>query len=265
MTNSTVTEPPNLAPYRRPLAPMSGMARSAHARGVVASEFPPAELAGQVLIAQRDAHGDGVYRSTDGRALILCTTPMPGVTPAMIDWWFGWHLPDSERYRLWHPTAHVRARVREDRSHLRDDRARYIDNVSYVDEYIGRALKRLAIAFEPPAGFGLSGLDTMAATAICARTTDRVLASEGGCLVHLVVPTAEGAEMRSAFWLGSVQNRLPVLGALVNVIANTGPVRRLAVGDRFVLDLFQHCAEEMQHLAGFLPELHAEIHRAPAG
>ena len=34
---------------------------------------------------------------------------MPGVTPQMWEWWFGWHGSDSRRYKLWHPRAHVSA------------------------------------------------------------------------------------------------------------------------------------------------------------
>lgn len=138
----------DLEPYRLPLAPMPEPARCVHERGISHQEFLPPEQAQSLLIDERDSHPDGVRRASDGKALILCTTDLPGVTPAMMDWWLGWHLPESARYRLWHPTAHLKSRVREDRSHLTDDRARYVGNTSYVDEYIGKTLERLAIEFE---------------------------------------------------------------------------------------------------------------------
>jgi len=249
----------DLTPYTLTLEPMTLAARRTLERGVTRQEFLSVEQAPAVLLAQRAEYPDGIRRASDGSALILCTTSMPQVTPAMIDWWFGWHLPESARYRLWHPTAHVACRVQEDRSRLSDARARYVGNVSYVDEYIGRALARLAIEFKPAASFGFTELDARGATAICARTADRVLRSEGGSLVHLVLPVAGGCEMRSAFWLGQVQSRVPFVGNAVSRLANRPAVRRLIINDRFLLDLFQHCAEEMNHLTRFLPRAYADL------
>jgi hypothetical protein len=249
----------DLSPYQLPLAPMPDSARRLLERGVERRAFPPPEQAHSLLLEQRTSYPDGLRRGPDGTALIVCTTDMPGVTPAMIDWWFGWHLPHSERYQLWHPIAHISARAKEDRSHLTDDRARYVGNVSYVDEYIGRSLVRLAIAFRSPADFGLTDLDALGATAICARTSDRLTASEGGCLVHLVLPTDHGSEMRSAFWLGSIRSRLPLVGALVTRVVNRRAVRESVLPDRFLANLFQHCSEEMNHLVKFLPRAHADL------
>ncbi|MEY4576058.1 MAG: hypothetical protein RL701_761 [Pseudomonadota bacterium] len=254
----------DLQPYRLPLAPAPSRARHALDRGVAAEEYPGPDQALSLLIEQRTAYADGVRRSADGKALVLCTTDMPGVTPAMIDWWFGWHLPETARYQLWHPRAHLKAVCKEDRSHLPDDRARYVGNVSYVDEYIGSALQRLAIAFHPPASFGITGLDARGATAICARTSDRILASEGGCLVHLILPTDRGSEMRSAFWLGEIENQLPLVGPLITKLVNRPAIRTRVITDRFLLDLFEHCAEEMNHLVKYLPSLYRDVHAAGA-
>jgi hypothetical protein len=248
----------DLTPYQVPLAAMPEAARRVHARGVQRRDFPGVEHAAQVLLGDLEARADGVYRASDGRAWIVCTTALPGVTPAMIDWWFGWHLPASERYRLWHPQAHVAARCKEDRAQLHDDRARYVGNVSYVDEYIGAKLQRLAIEFRPPVELGFTELDAHVATAVCARTVDRVLLSEGGSLAHVVVRTPSGSEMRSSFWLGEVRNRIPLVGSLIDTVVNRPALRARVISDRFLLDLFQHCAEEMNHLPKFLPRLHAE-------
>src|ERR1019366_8707925 len=72
----------------------------------------------------------------------------------MIDRWFGWHLPHTERYRLWHPVAHVRAVVKEDRSALVGKRECDVNNTSFVDETIGPVLMKLAITFLPRAARG---------------------------------------------------------------------------------------------------------------
>jgi len=250
----------DLQPYRLPIAPMPAAARRVHERGVVGADFPGPELARALAIEPREALSDGVRRATDGRALVVCTTELPGVTPAMIDWWFGWHLPESARYQLWHPKAHIKAVVKEDRSRLGDDRARYIGNESYVDEYIGRTLHKLAIAFHPPESFGLPAWPAREGTLICARTSDRVRKSEGGSLVHAVTPTPGGSVMRSVFWLGEIRNLLPIVGPYVTKLANRATVRRAVIPDRFLLDLFEHCSEEMNHLAKFLPGLYRDVH-----
>jgi hypothetical protein len=245
---------------------MPEAAKRVHARGVLQAEFPGPDQARSMMFEQRDAFPDGMRRARDGRALIVCTTELPGVRPAMIDWWFGWHLPDSARYQLWHPQAHLKAVVKEDRSYLSDDRARYIGNTSHVDEYIGKAVHRLSIAFHPPESFGLTTQPVREGTAICARTTDRVRKSEGGCLVHLISATANGSKMRSVFWLGEIKNLLPIVGPFITGLVNRAAVRRSLLPDQFLLDLFQHCSEEMNHLAKFLPNLYrdAQAQAVPA-
>src|SRR5262245_37253312 len=45
----------------------------------------------------------------DGSLLVAVRTDMPAVSPAMMDWWFGWHSDETQRYKLWHPRAHVHA------------------------------------------------------------------------------------------------------------------------------------------------------------
>lgn len=182
---------------------------------------------------------------------------MPGVTPAMLDWWFGWHLPESDRYRLWHPLAHVAARVQQDRTAWPDLRSRYIGNISHVDEYIGKSLKKLSISFKDPAEFGFDSACLADTTVICAETFDRTLKTRGGFLVHHVVPTANGAQMRSAFWLGDAASQARTLGPLLNLLLNTRAARRLVLTEAFVSDLLIHCAEEMNHLSKFLPRLYS--------
>lgn len=247
----------DLAPYQLAMQGATPSVLAAVARGVLAGVLPPLTQAGS-LLAQTPAPQDGVIRDADGRVLVTCVTDMPRVTPAMIDWWFGWHLPSSERYRLWHPHAHVAARVKEDRSHWLDDKLKYLNNVSYVDEYIGGKLMKLAIAFVPPEDFGIKDPSANGATAICAWTTDRVLGGRGGCLVHYVIPTRLGVQMRSAFWLGEIKHTVRPIGLLLDGLLNTAVLRKQLVPDDLALNLLTHCSEEMNHLARFLPELYAQ-------
>lgn len=247
----------DLDPWRLPLQPAPQRVIAAAAAPLRSADFPPITQA-QAVLGGALPPADAVLRAPDGRVLVTCTTDFPGATPAMLDWWFGWHLPSSARYRLWHPAAHVASRVQEDRSRLAGDPAAYVGNASHVDEYIGRRLMRLTIAFVPPADYGLRGLKEAGATAICARTRDRLLKGEGGGLLHLVLPAQGGAQMRSGFWLGEVRHEFALVDALLHGVLNSARMRRLLVADRFARDLLLHCGEEMNHLARFLPGLYAE-------
>lgn len=248
-----------LARYRLPLRDAPEAIRQAAGAKVVQVTELPSVMDAQQCLGAHKAPANEVRRAADGRVLVTCVTEMPGVTPAMIDWWFGWHMPFNERYVLWHPRAHIRSWAKEDRSHLPNDRERYIGNVSYVDEYIGKSLKRFAIAFVPPVLFGLKQLDAQGATAICAYASDRVVKGEGGCLVHYVMPTPQGAQMRSGFWLGEIRHHVPLLDCALHGVLNSPLVRQLLVTDTMARDLLLHCAEEMNHLARFLPTLHADM------
>jgi hypothetical protein len=252
----------SLDSYRLPMQPIPVAAKRAIERGIILRDFPAIGDAAALLTARGTDFPDGAYRSMDGRALVLCTTELADVTPPMIDWWFGWHLPESERYQLWHPMAHRKARCEFDRRACTNDRARYIGNVSYVDELIGPALQHLAIAFRDPAEFGFPLLAPEACTAICADTSDRLLHATGGSLIHWVERSTGGSTMRSGFWLGEVRCQMPLIGSLLNPLLNLPPARRLAISNRFLVDLLRHCAEEMNHLARFLPVLHADARNA---
>lgn len=248
----------DLSPYQLPIQPAPFRVQKLIQAGVSSARFPPPTQARELLDTPNPPQ-EGVWRAPEGNVLIICNTDLPDVTPAMVDWWFGWHLPDSSRYALWHPTAHRRARVKEDRSHLSNDRARYLDNVSYVDEYVGDTLKRLSIHFVSPQGFGFTDLDESNATAICAITSDRLLMAEGGSLCHLVLPTNNGCQMRSAFWLGNIRHHVAPLHLLLNAIYNSPFFRKRIITDQFCLDLLRHCSEEMNHLARFLPQLYRHV------
>jgi DAPG hydrolase PhiG domain len=237
------------------LLPVPERIHQARVRGVTTGTFAPITGAAQVL-AQAQPVEDGVRRAPDGCVLVTCMTEMPGITPAMIDWWFGWHLTDSARYRLWHPRDHVGCTVKEDRSHWPDDKLRYIGNVSYVDEYIGTKLMKLAIAFHPPQDIGFDTRDVGHATTIYGSTSDRVLGGQGGHLVHHVVRHGEGVQMRSGFWLGQITHHQPLVQALASGLLNRAAVRHLLVPDQMALNLLMHCAEEMNHLATILGDLY---------
>jgi hypothetical protein len=202
---------------------------------------------------------DGVIRNPDGMLTVCCRTDMPNVTAPMIDWWFCWHAAFTERYNLWHPLSHMHSFVREDRTHLAGQKAGYIGQASNVDEYIGKEFTKLIITFVEPQVMGLNPAhfsQAKVATAICARAGLRDKPMDAGWLIHLIRKTSKGVEMISRFWLGDARLRVPLLGRFMHKRINTARARRRSVPDQFGLDLLRHCAEEMNHLARFIPALY---------
>ncbi len=182
----------------------------------------------------------GIARTPDGGLSVNVWTALPGATPAMVDWWMGWHLSSTERYKLWHPQAHLFSQPRYDLSDVPGltDRERYVGNTSWVDEYLGPFAARLAITFHDPAEIGLpyDALDESGhGTAVYGVTTDSDHGTELARLVHAVRRTPWGCEMRSRFLFG------PGTPDLI------GP------------PMLDHCATEMAHLATFLPRLYARV------
>lgn len=211
----------------------------------------------------------GWFETRDKQLTVSVLTDMPGVRAEMWDWWFGWHSSESARYKLWHPTAHVFTAVGEDRTANREltDRQRYIGNVSFVDEYLGHEFSRLAIRFFDPRKLGFAEPEP-GNTVIVARVGLSTAPVAFGWLVHQLRPTDTGCEMRSRFFIkdmailplprGSYAN--PAGGVLTSPLGRViQPVLgRVAAPDVDVFgrDLVMHCAQEMNHLAGFLPDLY---------
>ncbi|BDM70211.1 hypothetical protein HEK616_36980 [Streptomyces nigrescens] len=200
----------------------------------------------------------------DGSMHVATLTYMPGVSPEMVDWWFWWHATETQRYKLWYPRAHLYAeRPGGAGEQSAPYRERYVDGTSFVDEYVGNVPGRLAIRFVRPRslGFDEGRLDPLKATAVCARVGFSDVPLDWGHLVHYVRRVDGGAEMRSRFWMGGC-HVAPRGGA-----SPTGELERVAEGVRNLGDaqaraMVVHCAQEMNHLAVFLPELFDEFPRS---
>jgi hypothetical protein len=188
----------------------------------------------------------------DGGIQVSVRTDMPGVTPAMRDWWFGWHGSDSRRYKLWHPRAHVSAQWSKN-----GGGGGYVGRTSLVQEYLGSAFSRPAIQFVEPSVVGLGGVGDDDA-AICARLGSSDIPVDVGWLVHHVRPTPDGAEMRSRFWIAGRHVALRAGTSLAD-----RALRMIATSQLpNPRDLVVHCAQEMNHLSGFLAELHERFGNA---
>lgn len=184
----------------------------------------------------------------DGVMGVAVLTRMPGVRAEMWDWWFAWHSEEPQRYRLWHPEAHMVAHWAQSlpEAPLLDHRERYIGRTSLVREIIGGIDMSLAIRFIDPDQVGVPA-GSFDGTLIYGRTSPVDNPIEGGCLLHQVRNTPDGCEMRSRFY----RNLNPAcIGLPAGSPSADAAVRVRGPG------LLEHCAQEMNHLGRFLAELH---------
>lgn len=241
---------------------MQGLAREAQnalLRGPVAEPFlPPLDESPVTLLSGEGVLENGFALTANGAMHVAVRTEMPGTDPAMVDWWFGWHGDSAERYKLWHPQAHVHAQWQATPAAGSRGRARYRGQVSCVDEYVGSELGRFAIRFLTPSELGFCDAtldDGQQDTVICARVGLADFPVDVGYLVHHVRRTERGAEMRSRFWLGGPY-ATGRNGSLLGNMASQGLRLAMKPNEENARALLVHCAEEMTHLASFLPRLH---------
>ncbi len=195
----------------------------------------------------------GFSVAEDGSIVVAVKTLMPDTSPQMWDWWFGWHGSEDERYKLWHPKAHLSAKWEDGRK----DNC-YIGRNSIVREYIGKDVLDALVQFKSPLEFGFSHAAINRkdeVVYICAKLGHPKLPVDYGYLMHQVRTTPHGTEMRSRFWMSGKY----VSARHDNLINNTA-VKVLqmfkTLPKTFAQDLLLHCAEEMTHLATILPELY---------
>ncbi len=256
-------------PYARhwnpEMAPMQEHVRHALLHGPEACElgFPITE-ANQLLEPGYLPLENGYTRLRSGQVFVAVLTKMPRVTSKMIDWWFGWHYMESERYKLWHPRAHVsngaEKMIGDDPA--RSDREKYLHNPNYVTEYVGNSLLRINITFSEPsalvdtARFDEARIGTMVCGTVSHPTAPVAIAR----MIHQIRETDDGCEMRSRFWMGAVA--LQGAARVLDPIVPRGFLARRATSLGQGRDLVAHCAAEMNHLASFLPELYADYRPA---
>ena len=203
-----------------------------------------------LLAPDKLPYQSGVERLEDGVLHVAVLTRMPGVSPRMIQWWFGEYMETTEHYRRWHPRDHVWM-AWEDKKPGTHVGAKHL-----VHEYIGGRLNKLRIAFVAPEEYGLEAVRRVpGAAAICARAGLLERPIDLGRLVHLALPQPWGCELHSRFWRGIVRSRGG--SRLIDALGNRPWLRRLQARPPLGRALLVHCHEEMTTLAGFLPELYA--------
>ncbi len=220
---------------------------------------------GLMLDNVRDLHNKGYldlengYRlNDDGSLHVAVLTPMPNVNPEMWDWWFGWHSCEDNRYKLWHPKAHLSAVWADGR----DDLA-YVGRTSNIQEYIGKKLEKAAIQFKSPLEFGFSDsqiADKSNVVYVCARIGYVDYPLDFGWLVHQIRKTDNGAEMRSRFWMGGKYIAIRSENILAKAVSKILQ-KIVKLPEQQAKDLMTHCSEEMNHLAAILPDIYKEFNQ----
>jgi DAPG hydrolase PhiG domain len=215
----------------------------------------------------------GYTVNADGHIVVAVLTNMPGVTGEMWDWWSWWCTVEAARYKLWHPEAHICITAAEDRSRIKglSDRQRYHGNNYFIDEYIGHERSPLRASVFDPALLGFPP-SKPGETTITARGGLSTVPIAAAWLIHQVRRTADGCEMRSRFIFNDVRvlrqparsvtttagklMSLPGINQLAGLVINGGRPAKLHEAGPAML---YHCAQEMNHLASFLPQLYAEF------
>lgn len=243
---------PFFNPKLDPVQPQ--VAEALQIKGQAHELFPPVEDAARMTDPGYWPVETGYASTPDGSIRVFCLTHMPRVEPHMWDWWFGWHGSEALRYKLWHPAAHVEAKWADGKS----DES-YIGRTSLITEYLGSTLVNGAINFVRPSVMGIDegAIEAQGQAIICARIGVPGTPMKGGWLLHQLRPVEGGCEMRSRMWMGGANAAVgDNPGLLAKGVARA--IRPLAKG---LLpdpaELLVHNAQEMAHLAGFLPELFA--------
>jgi hypothetical protein len=248
----------DLSKYQIPLGHLPHSAELILEKETIEFEFNDCTVSGEISNQELE---DGIYKNKENSYFIKCTTQMNGVTPAMIDWWFGWFTPSTERYKLWHPKDHISSHIDEDISHKLSNKDKYIGIDSYVDEYIGKKLHSLCISFVEPSSYGFSEINENS-TAICAGVRNMDSGIHGGNLLHHVVVNEQGSTMYSYFWLGMHPSHLnPLKDYLIKFFTKYKLVKAILLNDKIAKDLLIHCYEEMNHLSKILPDLYNNLEK----
>ena len=107
-TDEDLVQSPYAQFYEPTLGPLQPQVVEALAVGGQAEVlFPPVSDAAAMQDTGYWPVETGFTRASDKAMRVFCLTHMPGVSPLMWDWWFGWHGCEAQRYKLWHPKAHL--------------------------------------------------------------------------------------------------------------------------------------------------------------
>jgi hypothetical protein len=205
----------------------------------------------------------GHCRMPDNTCYVAVLTKMPGVNVEMLYWWFWWHALESLRYKIWYPGSHVGISV-ADRERLENSslspQERFWNNPHYPVEDVGVGLDILSINFISPEDFGFDTsrfAEVGGVAAVCSVVGSVTKKVRHTRMCHFLRQIDGGVELRSRFWIGG-NLKLDKFAekSIINRIANTRLIRRLAIPRDTPYQMALHCAREYSNLAEILPELY---------
>lgn len=208
---------------------------------------------------------NGYTKLASGKHLIACRTQMPNLTGEMLEWWMGWHYMEPQRYKLWHPQAHLNngtAEMAGDNPGL-SNREKY-QTSHFVHEYMGNDAAEVTITFSPASEYFSDVEDPYSdevTALVCGRIALRKPNLTIGHVIHQIRQIDGGAEMRSRFWMGRPEFGSYGKNDLRNRLVGSRLVSNLATPANFARDVLVHCGMEMNHLSSFLPNLYHENHQ----
>jgi hypothetical protein len=250
--------------FYKKLAPVSEETmRAIQAGPMNPADALPFERKNDLLNRGYHAVETGHCRMPDNTCYVAVLTKMPGVNTEMLHWWFWWHALENLRYKIWYPGFHVGISV-ADRERLENAslslQERFLNNPHYPVEDIGIGLDILSINFISPEDFGFDTsrfAQAGVATVVCSVVGSVTKKVRHARMCHFVRNTADGVEMRSRFWIGgNIKVNMFSENSIINRIANTKLVRRLAIPRDTPYQMALHCAQEYSNLAEILPELY---------
>jgi len=199
----------------------------------------------------------GFCQFEGGRAMIANHLKIPGVTVEMFDWWFGWHMLEPLRYKIWDKNNHIYCLTQNPEKICDVDlplRERYWDTKCEIIEthLPGEEPGNVVIHFRNPAdiGFSTEKLKDFNGTIVCSGDEFAPV-----IMVHFVRPIDGGVELRSRFWYGyCVVNGKPVEKQLPPGVS---------FGEERLKKSLMHNINEFSNLAILLPEIYAEYKDQP--
>ena len=200
----------------------------------------------------------------NGAGFIANRMVYPGITAAMIDWWFAWHPLEDLRYRIWYPPQHGGIMVSPaGRKRLLDEAIpmgeRNWGLVHHVTEDCNCGMENIDIHFISPREFGFDMsrwrepfVSTFAGGfgwAVAVKRTDASITAPA-LMCHIFRPHPQGLEHRTRFWMGyRMSGGKPELTLPPGVQVPTAAIQGLA----------RHNVCEFTRFGKFLPRIHAEF------
>ncbi|MFC0142529.1 DAPG hydrolase family protein [Erwinia mallotivora] len=235
--------------------------------------FPPVPECLNSLFTELSHFPRAVYGVADDgeQGITTCNVTrhfMPGVTVAMMEWWFLWHVAEKERYSLWFPYAHVDNSV-ADPQRLNDPHLRYAEklygNPNHIIEYIGDTKLDAIIHFTDPVALGIdkallerhnlrfsaSGWATQADRPDIANTL----------MLHIGRDVAGGFELYSCYFIGIHQQFSRISGLPqpdVRATAEAAGMNRQTL-EALSYEMAVHDMTEFTQLGRMLPQLYRQF------